>query len=136
MWLGFAALVGYLAKQRGRSGLGWFALAVAVSPLVAFPLLMTRPDLMVQEFLETVSQDLEVTHVKCVHCAEYVLPEAKVCKYCGGALIPQTEQARRHAAEKMAEAEEAIAERQHTVLIWAGIVTFIVVGAWVMDAIF
>jgi hypothetical protein len=35
VWFVFAAGVGILASQRHRSGVGWFLLAVLISPLIA-----------------------------------------------------------------------------------------------------
>lgn len=88
-WLGLSVGVSMIAKNRGRRSWLWFLLAVAATPLLAFALLMLITDLKVQDFVETVSQSIDATHVRCPHCAEYVLPEAKVCKYCHGTLTPQ-----------------------------------------------
>jgi hypothetical protein len=35
LWLATAALVGAIASNKGRSGIGWFILAVLFSPLLA-----------------------------------------------------------------------------------------------------
>jgi hypothetical protein len=35
LWLVFAIVVGYAASTKGRSGVGWFLLAVLISPLIA-----------------------------------------------------------------------------------------------------
>ena len=35
IWLFFGALVGWVATTKGRSGVGWFLLAVLISPLIA-----------------------------------------------------------------------------------------------------
>lgn len=35
LWLGLAVVVGVAANTRGRQPLGWFLLAVAISPLLA-----------------------------------------------------------------------------------------------------
>jgi hypothetical protein len=88
-WLGLTIAVAMLAKNRGRRTWLWFIFALALSPLLAFGLLMMKDDLTVKEFVETVSQSMEASHVRCPHCAEYVLPEATVCKYCHGRLAPQ-----------------------------------------------
>lgn len=34
-WLIFATAVGVIASERGRSGFGWFLLALLISPLIA-----------------------------------------------------------------------------------------------------
>lgn len=44
-WLILAAGVGFIASERGRSGAGWFFIAVIISPLLAVIglLLVGRP---------------------------------------------------------------------------------------------
>jgi hypothetical protein len=42
-WIGFAVVVGVAANTRGRSGLGWFFLALLFSPLLAGLLLLALP---------------------------------------------------------------------------------------------
>lgn len=42
-WLPIAIIVGVAANARGRSGFGWFLLAVLVSPLIAGLLLLLFP---------------------------------------------------------------------------------------------
>lgn len=39
-WIGCIFLVGWVADQRGQSGLGWFLLALLTSPIVAGLLLV------------------------------------------------------------------------------------------------
>lgn len=86
LWFIFAVIVGVAASSRGRSGFGWFVLAIVISPLIAGLLMALMPSL-------TASADAErptpSTHVKCPDCAELVRKEARVCKHCGCRLIPQ-----------------------------------------------
>jgi hypothetical protein len=42
-WFGFAAIVGVAANSRGRSGGGWFLLAILISPLLAGLLILALP---------------------------------------------------------------------------------------------
>ena len=42
-WIGFSAAVGTAANTRGRSGLGWFALALFITPLLAICFLLALP---------------------------------------------------------------------------------------------
>lgn len=35
LWLALSAIVGVAANTRGRAGLGWFVLAILISPLLA-----------------------------------------------------------------------------------------------------
>jgi hypothetical protein len=45
----FAIIVGIAANMRGRSGFGWFLLAVVISPLLAGLLVLALPDLRRQD---------------------------------------------------------------------------------------
>jgi hypothetical protein len=42
-WIIFAFAVGFIASQRGRSGFGWFLLAILISPLIAVIILALIP---------------------------------------------------------------------------------------------
>jgi hypothetical protein len=130
LWLVFSAVVGITARQRGRGMMGWMMISIVISPLLGFVLLMMLKDLAAQEFMESVTQDMELTHVKCTHCAEYVLPEATVCTYCGGALTPQPAIVQQRVAERLAEAQEVIEGRRNNFLISLAIAIFIAIGAW------
>ena len=119
-----------LAKQRGRSGFGWTLIAICISPLLAFAILMMSNDLALAEALDTVTHDMDLTHVKCPHCAEYVLPEASVCPYCRGKMVPNPEVAKQRMEEKLAEEKELQAGRQYNLIIGIGIVIAISILAW------
>ncbi len=84
VWFIFAVIVGIGASSRGRNGLGWWLLAMLISPLLAVILLMLLPSLKKPADAATPE-----THVKCPDCAELVLKEARVCKHCGCRLVPQ-----------------------------------------------
>jgi uncharacterized membrane protein YhdT len=45
IWSVFAFLVGIAASSRGRSGAGWFLLAVIISPLIAILFVLALPNL-------------------------------------------------------------------------------------------
>ena len=87
--MGFVAAIAYFfvagvvaaaASERGRSAVGWFFLALIITPvigllaLIAFPRLDNQPTL--------------YTHVICPDCREFVLKKARKCKHCGCALTP------------------------------------------------
>jgi hypothetical protein len=126
----FAFAVGVLARQRGRSLLNWGVISLVLTPLLAFVVLMMKEDLALADAMDTVTHDMELTHVKCVHCAEYVLPEATVCHYCQGALVPQPEFVKQRLEEKLAEQRELQAGKQANFIIGMSIVVGIAFIAW------
>jgi hypothetical protein len=40
LWFALAVVVGVAASARGRDGVGWFVLALTISPLIALPLVL------------------------------------------------------------------------------------------------
>jgi hypothetical protein len=72
-WLGLAVAVGAIAVGRDRSGIGWFLLAVIISPLIA------------GIFLLIVG---EGGTDRCPFCAEKVKSKARICPHCRSDIIP------------------------------------------------
>jgi hypothetical protein len=56
-WVVLAAIIGAAAGSRGRSSVGWFVLAVLLSPLIAGLLLAILPDLHTRGLLESLARD-------------------------------------------------------------------------------
>ena len=54
MWVVFAVLVGFLADSRGRSGIGFFFVAMLLSPLLALAILLVTKNLKIEQ--EAVAQ--------------------------------------------------------------------------------
>jgi ribosomal protein L32 len=104
-WVLFSVAAGVFASNRGRSGIGWFFLSLLISPLLGLIFVAVMKDLSRPGAAS--SQPGPGTHVKCPACAEYVLPDAKVCKHCGTALVPVAHytQDQQHLA-KIAQADE------------------------------
>jgi hypothetical protein len=76
IWLGLALVVGVAANTRGRSGIGWFFLAVLISPLIAGLLVLALPKVVAAS----------PGRRKCPFCAEPIRVEAKLCPHCRSAV--------------------------------------------------
>lgn len=78
-WLFFSVMVGVYANSKGRSGIGFFFIALIISPLVGFIIALV---------ISPLEQNVEAkalesgTLKKCSSCAELVKIEAKLCKHC------------------------------------------------------
>jgi len=55
LWIVFAILIAAAADSRGRSGFGWFVLAIVLSPLLAGFVLLLMPNLTTQALLEDIA---------------------------------------------------------------------------------
>jgi hypothetical protein len=82
-WLILATLVGVYASSKGRSGIGFFFIAVLLSPLIGFIIaLVVHPIRANTEAKAVESGEFK----RCPSCAELVRAEAKLCKHCHSAL--------------------------------------------------
>lgn len=93
LWPVFAILVGVFAGRRGRTGVGWFLLALLFSPLLAWLALLALGPI-TSEAAPVIPGPGDLariakTHVHCSECRELVLRDARKCKHCGSALVPQ-----------------------------------------------
>ena len=104
MWFLLSVAVGILASNRGRSGVGWMLIAAILSPLLGFIFLLVAKDLSKTAPAETGPS--ESTHTKCPACAEWVLPEASICKHCGASLTPDPQHRAKFAEKAKAEASK------------------------------
>lgn len=93
-WLGLAVVVAVAANTRGRSGGGWFLLAIVISPLLAGLLVLALPRLNAPKPEPMLSGS--ATKV-CPECAERVQAAARICRFCrhefGPAQLPVAEAA-------------------------------------------
>lgn len=78
VWLILSVFVGVLASSYGRSGVGWFALSAALSPLLAGVGLLASG-----------RKKADTGPTKgCPECAETVAAAARACKHCGHRFAP------------------------------------------------
>src|SRR3990172_7856940 len=71
LWIGLAIVVGVAANTRGRIGLGWFGLAILLSPLLAGLLMLALPPLR-RPVNITVPPDPPDERKPCPFCAERI----------------------------------------------------------------
>jgi hypothetical protein len=86
LWFALSMLAGWIAEQKGRSGVGFFFLSIILTPLIG---LIAAA---VASKNEAALADVALRDGKmrrCQDCAELVLIEAIKCKHCGSALPPQ-----------------------------------------------
>lgn len=102
-WVLFSIVAGVVASGRGRSGAGYFALSLFISPLVGLILVALLPSLAEKRQAEAEGR------VPCFQCAELVMPQALKCKHCGADLAAHRalQEKRRQIAEAEANAAAA-----------------------------
>ena len=84
-WFLASVACGFYGSSKGLWGFGWFLASMFFSPFIGFLFCAIADDLKhPQEAAPTPE-----THVKCPDCRELVLHDARKCKHCGTALIPQ-----------------------------------------------
>lgn len=130
IWSALAAALGMLAQQRGRGFFNWFLVGFCLSPLLGAVILMMKQDLALSEAIDTITHDMEMTHVKCPSCTEYVMPEATVCPYCRHDLEPNPEYVKQRLADKLAEEAELRRGRQFNFIIATGVAVGLVIVGW------
>ena len=85
-WFIFSVVIGVVASSKGRSGFGWWLLAMLISPLLALILVLVFPAINAADGQAPTPE----THVRCPDCRELVLKDARVCNHCDCKLTPQT----------------------------------------------
>ncbi|ODS01542.1 hypothetical protein AUC71_03100 [Methyloceanibacter marginalis] len=80
LWLGLAVAIGAIASNKGRNFFGWFLLSLLLSPLIAGVLLAAAGS------KQTSVPSASAHGWSCVHCAEPIRIEAKICPHCRSTL--------------------------------------------------
>jgi hypothetical protein len=75
-WILFAVLVGRFAREKGLNGVSFFVIALFLSPLVGFLMVLVSAT-------DRAKAAQKSGLKKCSECAEYVEQEARVCRFCG-----------------------------------------------------
>jgi hypothetical protein len=115
--------VAVAARQKGRSGAGFFFLSFFISFVIALiiVLVISPTD---QERLSVQAGNVgKVGPVQCPHCRELIRPDANVCKHCGKDVVPvlpllvsQNAEREEASARRRADAAEAAAARRKAFL--------------------
>lgn len=81
IWIALSFLAGYIAEQKGRSGVGFFFLSLILSPLVGIiAALVVKPGEKAEP--AGAGRVAAPTERTCPYCAESVKVEAIICKHC------------------------------------------------------
>jgi hypothetical protein len=88
-WLGLSIVVWAAASSKGRSGFGWFLLAIVISPLIAGLLVLVLPSRKPQAVtIVQAPQSQGSALKKCPECAEVVQADARICRFCRHEFYP------------------------------------------------
>ncbi|MBZ0105418.1 MAG: zinc ribbon domain-containing protein [Sulfuricella denitrificans] len=80
VWFVLSVVSGIIASNKGRSGFGFFILALLLSPLIGIIMALVVKSHVSSDGQPAPSAN---THVKCPDCKELILKDARVCKHCG-----------------------------------------------------
>lgn len=76
LWIVPSVGVGWIAGQKGRSGLGFFVLSLLISPVIAILVLIALPSIAVP------ATAAGSGFVPCLNCRRMISDKTIVCRYC------------------------------------------------------
>lgn len=95
LWLGLSIAIAVGASRYGRSGIGFFVLSIALSPVIglAFLLALGRKGLSNNQTyfdpaIGRVTAIPQASTKTCPDCAEDVKTDARICRFCGHRFYP------------------------------------------------
>ena len=86
-WILLCVLVAMFAHNRGRFAFGWGIVALSLSPLVGWLILLALPDAKKTAPRDTLGNAISnTTHKRCSACREIIRRDAVKCRHCGEVL--------------------------------------------------
>lgn len=107
LYLGLSVLAGIAAARKGRSGIGFFLLALVLSPIIGLlAAVIARPAAAREQALVRAGYHSKIWR-KCPSCAEIVRREARLCRHCGQALPAKATHRKDPTLRELLQAEQS-----------------------------